>query len=751
MSDSIPQESWQKHLDHLERQVQLLLGRIERIEYHLGIAPEEEAMTITRAAPPPVARPPETALPQLDLTLSPEPSATPQSTMDALHEAKGRASLVQSSAAKESAIDWENLVGRKWALWVGVAAVFMAMVYFLPGVWSHLPNGARLAVGFLTGLAFLMAGELTRTHTARGFSEGMIGGGLAILYLTIWAGEQHYHLLSFDFAFGLMALTTALGVALAVHYDAISLITLSTLGGFLTPVLLRSSGGGASQAGPLLTYIAFLDAGILAVSLFKRWRGIIWLSFASTLLLVSGWAADSYNDTQRWTVFTFISLYFLLFLGASCFYSLIHKEETQAEDLLLLFADALVYAFAGFGLLEPVMGNYPAAFPLILTLFFSGLAITARNLVPQNITLRYSLGGLTILFLTIAIPIQLRQGWIAIAWSVESAIFLTLGLRFQSLLFQRSGQIIWAISLFEVLITIIYAQPNPALLFVDARALPLLVSVLTGGWISLAKHLYNEHSKDSLAPLYAVYTVLAGAWLVAQETYRFFNWHQLPSASTWQAGTLFMIAYLWAVYASGMYAVGLHLRHSTIRFVAIAVGGIGVFLPIWANQTLFTGDWLPFLNLRWLSFVTVALNLGFLGWLIVKQKEHLDPIEFELVKTVPFAVSVVVLWSITAETYHTFRWYQGILGPHWDRTAQMGISLVWTVFATGMLLGGIVKHHRPIRLFALGLFGLTALKVFLFDLSFLDTSYRTLSFGGLGLALIGISWLYNRYGIGREN
>ena len=66
-----------------------------------------------------------------------------------------------------------------------------------------------------------------------------------------------------------------------------------------------------------------------------------------------------------------------------------------------------------------------------------------------------------------------------------------------------------------------------------------------------------------------------------------------------------------------------------------------------------------------------------------------------------------------------------------------------------MLVAGIIRSIQPARLAALGLLGFTALKVFLFDLSFLDTPMRILSFGGLGLTLIAISWLYSRYGIGR--
>jgi hypothetical protein len=107
---------------------------------------------------------------------------------------------------------------------------------------------------------------------------------------------------------------------------------------------------------------------------------------------------------------------------------------------------------------------------------------------------------------------------------------------------------------------------------------------------------------------------------------------------------------------------------------------------------------------------------------------------------------VVGLWGLTQETYETFRCLSGYFGEQWDRAAQMGISLVWTLCGVLLLIAGIVRQFQPIRLLALGLFGLMVTKVFLFDLGFLDTSYRILSFGGLGLALIGISWLYSRYG-----
>jgi len=58
---------------------------------------------------------------------------------------------------------------------------------------------------------------------------------------------------------------------------------------------------------------------------------------------------------------------------------------------------------------------------------------------------------------------------------------------------------------------------------------------------------------------------------------------------------------------------------------------------------------------------------------------------------------------------------------------------------------GIWKRLRALRLFAMGLLYLSILKVFLFDLRFLETPYRIASFLGLGLILLLVSLLYTRF------
>ncbi len=68
------------------------------------------------------------------------------------------------------------------------------------------------------------------------------------------------------------------------------------------------------------------------------------------------------------------------------------------------------------------------------------------------------------------------------------------------------------------------------------------------------------------------------------------------------------------------------------------------------------------------------------------------------------------------------------------------------LYGFALWLAGVAKGHQPLRLAALGLLTLTTAKVFLLDLSWLDTPYRIVSFLGLGLILLWVSVRYSRSG-----
>ena len=73
------------------------------------------------------------------------------------------------------------------------------------------------------------------------------------------------------------------------------------------------------------------------------------------------------------------------------------------------------------------------------------------------------------------------------------------------------------------------------------------------------------------------------------------------------------------------------------------------------------------------------------------------------------------------------------------------ISVLWTLFSIVLMLLGFLYQQTRLRLVALGLFGVTVLKVFLADMANVSTPFRIVSFVVLGLMLIGASYLYYRY------
>jgi uncharacterized membrane protein len=89
----------------------------------------------------------------------------------------------------------------------------------------------------------------------------------------------------------------------------------------------------------------------------------------------------------------------------------------------------------------------------------------------------------------------------------------------------------------------------------------------------------------------------------------------------------------------------------------------------------------------------------------------------------------------TGEVARRLRWLQ-----------QVGLSVLWTVYAAAALAVGFVRGLPAVRYAALGLLGITIAKVFLLDLSALDAIYRILSFVVLGVVLLAIAYVYQRRG-----
>jgi uncharacterized membrane protein len=109
---------------------------------------------------------------------------------------------------------------------------------------------------------------------------------------------------------------------------------------------------------------------------------------------------------------------------------------------------------------------------------------------------------------------------------------------------------------------------------------------------------------------------------------------------------------------------------------------------------------------------------------------------------VAVAINVYALIALSAEFWDYFG--QGGAAMNALLARHLALSILWTVYATALIVFGVQQRSALMRWQGLALFGLVVSKVFLYDLSFLERAYRILSFLVLGAVLLAVSFFYQR-------
>ena len=187
---------------------------------------------------------------------------------------------------------FEELVGARLLVWVGamalaLAGAFLVKISFERG-WISPP--IRVALGVAFGVGLLALGESLRRSSSR-ISEALSAAGIADLFACFLAAVHLYRLVPPVAGFLLMALTTAVAVALALR-QGVMVALLGLTGGFLTPALIQTSQPSARN---LFGYLLLLIAGLLAVAWRRGWRWLAAAALGAGMLWVVVWLAGPFH------------------------------------------------------------------------------------------------------------------------------------------------------------------------------------------------------------------------------------------------------------------------------------------------------------------------------------------------------------------------------------------------------------------------------------------------------------------------
>ncbi len=313
-----------------------------------------------------------------------------------------------------------------------------------------LSVAVRLAAAAVVGLALVGLGWRLRRGTP-GFGLTVQGGGVAILYLTVYAAYALYGLVPSLAAIALMAAVAVACGALAVAQDAPALAVLGVAGGFAAPVLAGTAEGNHVL---LLAYYALLNLGVLGVAWSKGWRSVAVVGFLSTFVTGGLWGGLQYQPALYATVQPFVVLNFAIYLALAVRFALrsaraAPPERALAVDGALVFGlPAATFALQA-GLVEGVVPYGRAWSATVLAVVYLTGAVLLRRLPAQRpadgqspragvrlLADAFLAVGLT--FATLALPLAFQRVVFGAMWVLEGAGLVWVGAR------QRKVWMRWA-------------------------------------------------------------------------------------------------------------------------------------------------------------------------------------------------------------------------------------------------------------------------------------------------------------------
>ncbi len=450
----------------------------------------------------------------------------------------------------------ENFIGGKLLNRIGALIVIFAMAYFLK--WSfdnHLIGElGRCVLGLLTGVGLITAGQIFLKKNYPVFAQGLIGAGIAIIYLSSYAAVNYYHLISPYMAFALMFLTALGSGVLAAVGNMPGTAVMATIGGFLVPFLMGSHTG---QIVPLLSYIAILDVGVLFLAYYRRWVFLDLIALVGTALII---CVAAFN--LNWTIWigqAYLTGFLLLFMGVAA----INKHVIRFNQLVLFIGSGLIFIGASFINLTNKMidwlGLISLSFTFIYLVYYWLLNVKSKP--TPLFTKTILVIAMTLALLTA--PLQLDGVYAQMAWLAAVAVLL------------YSGQLIhpkalFAIALFIVtaVFTSVFAMYTPAYptpIFNKATLILALCTIIWFWAMLLNQRYYQRQLTNFSLALFIAGTIF---YLLDFNINNAIYYYQANQSFT------FLIPISWALVSSLVLWLGVRQKNISVRMFSLVLFGL---------------------------------------------------------------------------------------------------------------------------------------------------------------------------------
>lgn len=669
--------------------------------------------------------------------------------------------------------DLEKFIGENLINKIGITILVLGLGFLLN--WAidkgYISETARTLIGVGSGGALILLAHRLR-EKFRAFSSVLVGGGLAVLYFTIAFAYRVYEIIPQAPAFLVMVGITGLGVLLTLVYDRRELAVIALLGGFAAP-FLTSRGDGNYVV--LFSYLLILNTGMLVLANYKKWHLINVIAFLLTSAIFGGWLSMRFLDLEPrpvWPAMGFATAFFVVFFTMNLRYNLKHGSQFVALDFSLLLANTAVYFAAGLSILQKVQPSLDGLFVIALAAFhlvFAWMFYQRAN-APKHLV--YLLIGLVLTFLSLAGPLQLHGDHITLFWAAECVLLLWFSQRTGIRLVERASMLVVVLMLISLLMDLTQHYGEVPLV----RLTPVLNKAWITGMVSaIALFLYGRMCKllpvdRDVLPGLSPTLLRNAAWVLCAATAYGVNFleigHQLGFVLGAHVVVMALSAYSLAAFV-GMYLIArkagrpllvavlvlliLGLLHfitgfysnsiqalldlrtgvggtgfTVFHIAAFAVAVLAVFCVVRSVRSLVTQP-----SPAWTLYLwSICVFLVFFA------SQELDHVMLAMIAPTTYDVGAES-WMQGADQRYAF-----IDALHSVRKA--GYPILWGLGSFTLMWYGMRTRQRMLRIIALSLFGLTLLKLFIYDLSGISEGGKVAAFICLGIILLVVSFMYNK-------
>lgn len=757
-------ESLYDRIKHLSDEIAGLTKEIKNLKQSAEVNPivrEERPVQKAAPAPPIIITPPkenkrEDIKPVIAPDLrKPQPMATETKKERTSADVKEPSKTIYPVLKTET--DLEKFIGENLLNKIGITVLVLGISFFVKFAIDKnwINETGRVIIGLIAGGVLIGIGHRIR-NSYRSFSSVLMGGGLTVFYFTIAFAFHEYQLIGQKPAFGIMVLITFFAVSLSLYYDRLELAILATIGGFITPFLVR---GEQDNYVALFTYLCILNSGLMVLAWFKRWPWINTIALFFTTMIFGGWLIDKLWINELVTfpyknAMLFGTLFYLQFVAMNIVNNIRQQKTFTSFDFLVVLSINFLFYLAGMFMLSYWNdGNYKGLFTALLGLFSLTLALGLRQKKAIDPNFLSLLIGLALTFISLIAPVQFKGNHVTLFWAAETVILFWLFQKTRAIQLKIASLVIAALMLVSFGVTCFQV-------YSDDRLIPVLLNKGFSTTIAVAVSLFiyyrlmykeadtfylngitNRTVKNILLSSFIVTLYLSGALEIF---YQF---------STRTDIELLFLTYLQLYTFLFTIVILFSFRRSIIFPVfkmLFTILCLGLYLfTISANHevslALLQNNSKGFFIAHWISII---LLLWLLLDLVIYFKKAQDENWISYLPTFTWISAMGIILILSVEMYQLNLWINYEKGKDWvwweNLYYKAGLSILWSICSFIMMWLGMHFKFRPLRIISLSLFTLTLIKLFIYDIRNIPPGGKIAAFILLGVLLLTVSFMYQR-------